>query len=190
MMNDRTTAGPAFCAATCPVSTKMPVPMIAPMPSVVRFRAPSTRFRLLSVVASVCSAVMLLRRNRFMRAPAVWWDGVEAAAKGGTSVYNRSRAKLAAAATVCQDARYARPSNGIVGCFPGDGDVVGMRLAQSGRRDAHEFRFGAKGVDRPAAHVAHSAAQASNHLKEHVEHRPAIRNASLDAFRYEFLRRQ
>ena len=42
-------AGPAYCAAAVPVSTKIPAPMIAPMPSVVRFSAPSARL-------SVCSA--------------------------------------------------------------------------------------------------------------------------------------
>ena len=36
-------AGPAFAAAAWPVSTKMPVPMIAPMPSAMRFTGPSTR---------------------------------------------------------------------------------------------------------------------------------------------------
>ena len=34
--------GPAFCAATA-VSTKMPVPMMAPMPSMVSWNAPSWR---------------------------------------------------------------------------------------------------------------------------------------------------
>ena len=34
--------GPAFCAASA-VSTKMPVPMIAPMPSMVSWNAPSER---------------------------------------------------------------------------------------------------------------------------------------------------
>src|SRR5436309_3555225 len=65
--NESTTAGPAFCAATVPVSTKMPVPMIAPMPSAVRFTAPSTRLRLWSVSASTCRSVTLFRRNKFMR---------------------------------------------------------------------------------------------------------------------------
>ena len=38
-------AGPALCAAACPVSTKIPAPMIAPMPSVIRLIGPSARFR-------------------------------------------------------------------------------------------------------------------------------------------------
>src|ERR1035441_9518390 len=64
--NERTTAGPAFCAATVPVSTKMPVPMMAPTPRAVRFTGPSARWRLLSVSASACRSVTLLRRNKFM----------------------------------------------------------------------------------------------------------------------------
>src|SRR5436190_278127 len=36
-------AGPACCAAASPVSTKMPVPMMAPMPSVTRLIGPRTR---------------------------------------------------------------------------------------------------------------------------------------------------
>ena len=39
-----TIAGPACAAAAWPVSTKMPVPMIAPMPSDTRLAGPSTRF--------------------------------------------------------------------------------------------------------------------------------------------------
>src|SRR5678816_1726027 len=38
-------AGPAYCAAAVPVRTKMPAPMIAPMPRRVRLRAPSDRLR-------------------------------------------------------------------------------------------------------------------------------------------------
>ena len=41
-----------FCAATVPVSTKIPVPMIAPIPSMVRFVAPRARFKRWSVAAS------------------------------------------------------------------------------------------------------------------------------------------
>ena len=43
------TAGPAFCAATVPVSTKMPVPMMPPTPSAVRCQALRVRFRLVSL---------------------------------------------------------------------------------------------------------------------------------------------
>src|SRR5216683_1007719 len=68
-MNESTTAGPEFKAATVPVRTKIPVPMIAPMPSIVRLSAPRARFRLWSVSASACRSVTLFRRNRFMRTP-------------------------------------------------------------------------------------------------------------------------
>src|SRR5690348_13222706 len=44
-MYDRMIAGPANCAAAAPVSTKMPAPMIAPIPSVMRLVAPKARFR-------------------------------------------------------------------------------------------------------------------------------------------------
>ena len=41
---DNGTAGPACSAAACPVSTKIPAPMIAPMPRAVRFSGPRVRF--------------------------------------------------------------------------------------------------------------------------------------------------
>src|SRR5262245_41277989 len=44
-------AGPALSAAVVPLSTKIPVPMTAPMPSVTRLIGPSTR-------RSACSPVM------------------------------------------------------------------------------------------------------------------------------------
>ena len=43
MIIENTSAGPAFCEAAVPVRTKMPVPMIDPMPSAVRFHGPSDR---------------------------------------------------------------------------------------------------------------------------------------------------
>ena len=45
-------AGPAYCAAAAPVSTKIPAPMMAPMPSVIRLVAPKARFS----ECSPCSA--------------------------------------------------------------------------------------------------------------------------------------
>ena len=45
MMNDNTTAGPAKFAAALPVITKMPAPMMAPMPRLIRLNGPSERFR-------------------------------------------------------------------------------------------------------------------------------------------------
>src|SRR5258708_12302616 len=43
--------GPAYSDAAEPVSTKMPAPMIAPIPSVTRFTGPRARLRLCSPVA-------------------------------------------------------------------------------------------------------------------------------------------
>ena len=56
-------AGPAVCAAAVPVSTKMPAPMMAPMPSIVRLSAPSARLSVTaspSAAASACRCAMLL----------------------------------------------------------------------------------------------------------------------------------
>src|SRR5260370_597673 len=47
-MNDSTMAGPALSAAATPVSENRPAPMIAPMPSTIRFHGPKTRFILCS----------------------------------------------------------------------------------------------------------------------------------------------
>src|SRR5882757_5693716 len=52
--NDSTTAGPACAAAARPVSTKMPVPMMAPMPSSTRSVAVSVRLRPCDPSASIC----------------------------------------------------------------------------------------------------------------------------------------
>src|SRR5438876_455125 len=49
---DRGTAGPEYSAATCPVITKMPAPMTAPMPSVTRLMGPRARVRACSPLAS------------------------------------------------------------------------------------------------------------------------------------------
>src|SRR6266513_2920435 len=49
------TAGPAWSAAAWPVSTKMPAPMMAPMPSVIRLSGVSARFSWCSP-ASLASA--------------------------------------------------------------------------------------------------------------------------------------
>jgi hypothetical protein len=45
MTIEMTIAGPALAAAVWPLSTKMPVPMIAPMPSATRLSDPSMRRR-------------------------------------------------------------------------------------------------------------------------------------------------
>src|SRR5690242_1743383 len=49
---ERGTAGPAYRAATCPVITKIPAPMTAPMPSVTRLRGPRARTSECSPLAS------------------------------------------------------------------------------------------------------------------------------------------
>src|SRR3954466_13913305 len=60
-------AGPPNCAAAAPVSTKMPAPMIAPIPSVTRLVAPSARLRLCSPAsdASTISASSGFVAKRF-----------------------------------------------------------------------------------------------------------------------------
>src|ERR1700722_16307000 len=50
-IKQKTTPGPAYRAAAGPVSTKIPVPIIAPIPSATRFKAPNERFN----VCSPCS---------------------------------------------------------------------------------------------------------------------------------------
>ncbi len=57
---DRTMAGPACIAAACPVSTKMPVPMMAPMPSIVRSTGPRTRLSVASPRRAFSSSIDLV----------------------------------------------------------------------------------------------------------------------------------
>src|SRR6476660_4616792 len=68
--------------------------------------------------------------------------------------------------------------------------VVRMRFPKTGARDAYELRFRSQFVDRRAADVAHSAAEPTDHLEEHVAHRTTIGHAPFDAFGNELLRRQ
>src|ERR1700692_1992757 len=52
--------GPAYSAAADPVITKMPAPMMAPIPSVTRFTGPRARFRLCSPVCPAsCISVVI-----------------------------------------------------------------------------------------------------------------------------------
>ncbi|OFX01263.1 MAG: hypothetical protein A3E78_17280 [Alphaproteobacteria bacterium RIFCSPHIGHO2_12_FULL_63_12] len=44
MIKDTMMPGPAYSAAARPVRTKIPVPMMQPMPRRMRFQAPSVRF--------------------------------------------------------------------------------------------------------------------------------------------------
>src|SRR5271157_2902502 len=48
---DNMMAGPAYREAADPVSTKMPAPMMAPIPRVIKLTGPSARFRLCSPVS-------------------------------------------------------------------------------------------------------------------------------------------
>src|SRR5436309_16130477 len=63
------TAGPACSAAAWPVSTKMPAPMMAPMPSVMRLSGPSARFSWCSPAASASArrVAMDLVAHKLMR---------------------------------------------------------------------------------------------------------------------------
>src|SRR2546428_10886401 len=63
------TAGPAYCAAAWPVSTKIPAPMMAPMPSVIRLSGVSARFSWCSPasLASARKVEMDLVAHKFMR---------------------------------------------------------------------------------------------------------------------------
>ena len=64
--NESEIAGPAFSAAACPVSTKKPAPITAPMPSMTRLVAVSVRFRPCSWLsaASALRPAMDLRTHR------------------------------------------------------------------------------------------------------------------------------
>src|SRR5664279_2101127 len=64
MMNERTMAGPAKFAAAVPVKTKMPAPMIAPMPRRTRLVAVRERLRLGPPSSSGMTSDMDLVRNR------------------------------------------------------------------------------------------------------------------------------
>ena len=65
-------AGPAWLAAAVPVRTKIPVPMIAPMPSSVRSIAVSVRFSAfapLSASPTSCSIDFVFRRFESIHPP-------------------------------------------------------------------------------------------------------------------------
>src|SRR5512143_1575801 len=131
--NDSGTAGPACRAAARPVSTKMPAPMIAPIPSIVRFSAPSVRFSDRSPVASASarSAVMDLVAQSPVPPPEVNGRGGGALFTSGTLIgslvwrigTDSGQAEAAGAASRTVVRRLAR-----------DGHVVRMRFPESGRR--------------------------------------------------------
>ena len=49
MTNDNMTAGPAYCAAAVPVRTKMPAPMMQPMPNSTRWIGAERAFQLAAI---------------------------------------------------------------------------------------------------------------------------------------------
>src|SRR5205809_1999422 len=156
-VNDSTTAGPEFWAATVPVRTKIPVPMIAPMPSMVRLSAPRARFKLWSVSASVWSSVTLFRRRRFMR-PSMM---------SASSCRNDGEM----AARVGPRGGPVKPLEAVIGRFPRDHDVVRVGFAQARRRDLDEFGLGAERFDIAHPAIAHAAAEPTHHLEDHVGRR-------------------
>jgi hypothetical protein len=66
MMNDSISAGPA-CTAPVPVSTKMPVPMMAPTPRKVRSSAPSAFFRPAACAPAIMCSTFFLRKRDIWR---------------------------------------------------------------------------------------------------------------------------
>src|SRR2546430_1285692 len=73
----------------------------------------------------------------------------------------------------------------IVRGFDGDANVVGMRLAKSRSRDAHEAGLGPQLVDRRGADVAHTRAQSPGQLMHDALERPERVHAPFDSFRDE-----
>src|SRR3954452_17297994 len=65
---ENTIAGPANCAAAVPGITKIPAPLTAPMPSVVRWTAASERRSVPDSASTRRSSIRLLV-NRLMRSP-------------------------------------------------------------------------------------------------------------------------
>ena len=69
-MNEKITAGPASLAATNPVNTSTPVPIIAPIPSIVRSNAPSVFVKVLLLLSpNNCVTDFFLNRLATMYAP-------------------------------------------------------------------------------------------------------------------------
>src|SRR5690349_17111858 len=70
----------------------------------------------------------------------------------------------------------------IVGSFFSDNHVVDVALAQAGRGHAHELSALPQFLDRSAAAVAHSGAQAPDELIHQLGQQAFVRYAALDAF--------
>src|SRR5919108_4392389 len=78
----------------------------------------------------------------------------------------------------------SRTSATVIRRLLGDGDVVGVALAEPGAGNADEARL-LQLVDRLGAAVAHRLAQPADKLADDVAHRPLVRDAALDALRNE-----
>src|SRR5690349_24334408 len=156
VMNESGTAGPACRAAASPVSTKMPAPMIAPMPSIVRFSAPRLRLSDRSLVASASarSAETDFVAHRLME-----WSS-----KGGKAPHRTAGAD-------CEPGKL----RAVVRRFPRDGHIVRVRLAQARRGDLHHLHVALELLDRRDAAIAHATTEAADHLIQHVGHRPLVR---------------
>src|SRR5215210_2857193 len=144
-MNDSMTAGPECSAAARPVRTKMPAPMMAPMPSMVRFRAPRARFSERSPVASASarSAVTDLVAHRLIRrSPQV----------------------------MCVEQRTAnvRLSGAVVRSFSCDRHVVRVGLPQASGGNLDHFDVALQLWNGGNAAVAHTAAEPTNHLVQNI----------------------
>src|SRR5215210_7723750 len=123
----------------------MPAPMIAPMPSMVRFIAPRARFSERSPVASASarSAVTdLVAHKLIRRSPQV-------------ICVEQSTAKV-------------RLSGAVIRSFSCDRYVVRVRLPQTSRGDLDHLDVALQLRDGAHAAVSHTAAEASDHLVQNI----------------------
>src|SRR6267143_2498491 len=70
----------------------------------------------------------------------------------------------------------------VIRGFRRDADVVGVRFATTGARDADEPRLAAQIVDRRGARVAHARAKTTDELVHERRERTEGANATLDPF--------
>src|SRR5690606_29091257 len=66
-----------------------------------------------------------------------------------------------------------------------DRDVVRVRLAQPRGRGAHEARTRPQLLHVTAANIAHTAAETTHHLVDHVSHRALVRHPPFDSLRHQ-----
>src|SRR3989344_2482097 len=62
-----------------------------------------------------------------------------------------------------------------------------MRLADTGRGDAHKLGAGAHELDVGRTGITHAGAQTAHELVDHVHHRPLVRNAPFDALGHQLV---